>query len=57
MAKKLGNPRLERIKFHTLRHWRGTIEYHRPRDILHVKELLGHKKIESTLLYTPYQNV
>jgi len=28
------------------------MEYHKTKDILHVKGLLGHKKIESTLLYT-----
>lgn len=52
LADKLNNPRLNRIHFHTLRHWKGTTEYHRTKDILYVKNLLGHKKIESTLLYT-----
>ena len=28
------------------------MEYHRTKDILHVKWLLGHKKIENTLIYT-----
>jgi len=28
------------------------MEYHRTKDILHVKTLLGHRKIESTLIYT-----
>jgi hypothetical protein len=28
------------------------MEYHRTKDILYVKQLLGHKRIESTLLYT-----
>lgn len=52
LAEKLKNPRLLQIHFHTLRHWRGTMEYHRTRDILHVKRLLGHKRIENTELYT-----
>jgi len=52
LAQKLQNPRLLQITFHTLRHWKTTTEYHRTRDILYVKQLLGHKRIENTMLYT-----
>jgi len=52
LARKLDNPRLMRIHFHMFRHWKGTMECHKTKDILHVKTLLGHKKIESTLVYT-----
>jgi len=52
LAQKLQNPRLLQIKFHTLRHWKATTEYHRTRDILYVKQLLGHKSITNTILYT-----
>jgi len=48
---KLQNPRLKAIHFHTLRHWKATMEYHRTKDIMHVKEFLGHKQIENTQLY------
>jgi integrase len=51
LVKKLQNPRLERISFHTLRHWKATMLYHQTKDILYVKQFLGHKKIETTLLY------
>ena len=51
-AQKLKNPRLERVSFHTFRHWKATITYHKTKDILYVKKLLGHKSINSTLLYT-----
>jgi len=51
-AKKLQNPRINHIKFHTFRHWKATSVYNRTKDILYVKKLLGHKRIESTLLYT-----
>ncbi len=51
IAAKLQNPRLIRITFHTFRRWKGTIEYHRTKDILHVMQLLGHKNIKNTLLY------
>jgi len=52
LAHKPKNPRLVQISFHTLRHWKATIEYHRTRDLLYVKHLLGHKNINNTMLYT-----
>jgi integrase len=51
IANKLANPRLLQICFTTFRHWKGTIEYHRTRDILYVKKILGHKNIQNTLKY------
>jgi len=52
MAFKLQNPRLKRISFHTFRHWKATMEYHRTKDILHVMKVLGHRDIKTTLIYT-----
>ena len=52
LAHKLDNPRLLKITFHTFRHWKATMEYHRTKDILYVKQLLGHKNINNTLRYT-----
>ena len=51
-AFKLQNPRLKRITFHTFRHWKATMEYHKTKDILHVMRLLGHRDINTTLIYT-----
>ena len=51
LTKKLQNPRLMRISFHTLRHWKATMLYHQTKDILYVKEFLGHQRIETTMLY------
>ena len=51
MVRKLSNPRLKNITFITFRHWFGTREYHRTKDILHVQRLLGHKNIQNTLIY------
>jgi integrase len=51
MANKLKNPRLKQITFHTFRHWKGTWEYHKTKDILHVMQTLGHKNIKNTLIY------
>lgn len=50
-AHKLSNPRPLSITFISFRHWFGTMEYHRTKDILHVQKLLGHKNIQNTLIY------
>jgi integrase len=50
-AKKLANPRLLQIHFHTLRHWKATMEYHKTKDPYHVKQLLGHKSLRNTEIY------
>ena len=52
IAHKFGNPRLLQISFHTLRHWKATMEYYKTKDILHVMQVLGHKNIKNTLIYT-----
>lgn len=52
IAVTLQNPRIKQIHFHTFRHWKATIEYHKTRNILYVKYLLGHKQLESTEIYT-----
>lgn len=57
IANKLKNPRLNQISFKTLRHWKATMEYHRTKDILHIMNVLGHKNIENTLVYTHLVNL
>lgn len=52
VAKRLNNPRILKISLVTFRHWAATMLYHQTRDILLVKKLLGHKKIENTMKYT-----
>ena len=52
IAETLQNPRLKEIHFHTLRHWKATMEYHRTKDILFVKHLLGHRQLKNTEIYT-----
>jgi len=47
LASKLQNPRLLRISFHTIRHWKATMEYHETKVILHVMKFLGHKSIKT----------
>jgi len=56
IAAKLKNNRINEIHFHTLRHWKATMEYAKTKDILHVMKMLGHKNIQNTLLYTQLIN-
>jgi len=51
LAKKLGNSRLAKIHFHLIRHWFGTMEYHKKPDLLHVQKLLGHRNVLATQIY------
>ena len=51
LAKKLGNLRLAKIHFHLIRHWFGTMEYHKKPDLMHVQKLLGHRNILATQIY------
>ena len=51
IAQKLSNPRFDKISFHSLRHWKATMEYHQTKDIIHVKKVLGHRNIQNTMTY------
>ncbi len=49
---KLQNPKLLKIHFHLLRHWKATTEYAKTKDLLYVQRLLGHRSMKTTLRYT-----
>ncbi|MCW4046664.1 MAG: tyrosine-type recombinase/integrase [Candidatus Bathyarchaeota archaeon] len=51
LAEKLQNPRLKRISFHTLRHWKATMLQHQTKDPLYVRDFLGHKELRNTEIY------
>lgn len=51
IAFKLKNPRIKKITFHTFRHWKGTMEFYKTKDLTHVKRILGHKSILNTEKY------
>ncbi len=51
-AKKLNDPELKKIRLYDLRHYFATMLYYRTKDILLVKEKLGHRNINNTLIYT-----
>jgi integrase len=50
-AIKLQNQRLLKIGFHTIRHWKATMLYHKTKDPLYVRDFLGHKSIKNTEKY------
>jgi len=52
ISKALNNPKIQSITWKSLRHFKATMEYSRTKDILYVKELLGHVNINNTLVYT-----
>jgi len=56
-ANKLKDPSLRQIKLYDFRHYYATMLYHKTKDILFVKQQMGHKTIETTLIYTQLLSV
>jgi integrase len=56
IAQTLANPRLNKITFHTFRHWGATMLFAKTKNILYVKQQLGHRCIENTMVYTQLIN-
>jgi integrase len=52
IAEKLQDPSIKTIRLYDLRHFFATMTYHKTKDILFVKQQMGHRKIETTLVYT-----
>ena len=52
LADKLKDPSIKNIRLYDFRHYYATMLYWKTKDILLVKEKLGHKKLETTLIYT-----
>jgi len=52
IANTLANPRINKITFHTFRHWGATMLFAKTKNILFVKQQLGHRYIENTMVYT-----
>jgi integrase len=50
-AAKLQNPRLLKIGFHSYRHWKATMLYHKTKDPYYVQAFLGHKSQKNTEKY------
>jgi integrase len=57
LANKLHDQTIRSIRLYDLRHYYATTLYAKTRDILLVKQQMGHKKIETTLIYTQLLNL
>ncbi|NIR87027.1 tyrosine-type recombinase/integrase [Candidatus Bathyarchaeota archaeon] len=55
-AWKLQRPELLRISLYSLRHFFGTMTYHRTKDILYTQRKMGHRNLKNTLVYTHLVN-
>jgi len=51
LANRYADPEFKKIRLYDLRHFYGSLLYHRTRDILFVKEKMGHRSITSTMKY------
>jgi integrase len=56
LTKKLSDPSLKTIRLYDLRHYFGTMLYHKTKDILYTKQQMGHQKVETTLIYAQLIN-
>jgi integrase len=52
LATQLQDPTIKQIRLYDFRHFKATMEYHKTKDLLYVKALLGHKDLRTTLRYT-----
>jgi integrase len=48
---KFHDAELLKIRLYDLRHWFATMTYIKTRDIFYVKYVLGHRRLENTLIY------
>lgn len=51
MSRVLGEPQLGQIRLYDLRHYAGSMCYHKTKDIIFTMRFLGHKNIKNTLRY------
>jgi integrase len=52
IARKLQNNRIRKIRLYDFRHYYATTLYFETKDLLLTKEMLGHRNIQNTLVYT-----
>jgi integrase len=57
LAKKLQEPTIRQIRLYDFRHHYASMLYHKTKDLLLVKQQLGHKDLRTTLRYTQLLNL
>jgi integrase len=51
LSDKLQDPVFKTIRLYDFRHFKASTEYHKSKDLLYVKSVLGHKDLRTTLRY------
>jgi integrase len=51
VAEKLKDATFRTIRLYDLRHFVGTMTYHRTKDIIYTQRKLGHRNIKNTMRY------
>jgi integrase len=57
LAEQLHDPSIRAIRLYDFRHFKASMEYYKTKDLLYVKQLLGHKDLRTTLRYTQLLNI
>jgi integrase len=57
LAEQLNDTELHQIRLYDFRHFKASMEYDKTKDLLYVKQLLGHKDLRTTLRYTQLINI
>jgi len=57
VSEKFEDVSIRNIRLYDLRHYYASMLYYKTRDILLVKQQLGHKKLETSLIYTQLLNL
>jgi integrase len=52
VSKQLQNPSLRNIRLYDLRHFFASMFYHRYRDLIALMQMMGHKKLQTVMVYT-----
>ena len=51
VANRFQDPEIRKIRLYDLRHYYGSMLYHKTKDLLYVRAQMGHKSISSTMKY------
>jgi len=51
IAERYDKPELKQTRLYDLRHFYGTMLYHKTKDIVHVQRKMGHRSLKNTLIY------
>jgi len=51
LAKKLNDPSFKQIRLYDLRHYFGTMLYHKTKDIIYTMEQMGLSQLKTALVY------